>query len=97
MEKKIKVLVVDDSAVVRQVLKDILESDPLIEVIDTAGDPFIAAEKIRKELPDVILLDVEMPLKLVMISKTITILSFAEYTCTGILFSLSLTDKQNRN
>jgi len=61
MAKKIKVLVVDDSAVVRQVLKDILESDPLIEVIDTAGDPFIAAEKIRKELPDVITLDVEMP------------------------------------
>lgn len=61
MQKKIKVLVVDDSAVVRQVMKEILESDPAIEVIDTAGDPFIAAEKIRKELPDVITLDVEMP------------------------------------
>ena len=61
MQKKIKVLVVDDSAVVRQVMKEILESDPAIEVIDTAGDPFIAAEKIKKELPDVITLDVEMP------------------------------------
>lgn len=61
MSKKIKVLVVDDSAVVRQVMREILESDPAIEVIDTAGDPFIAAEKIKKELPDVITLDVEMP------------------------------------
>lgn len=61
MQKKIKVLVVDDSAVVRQVMKEILESDPAIEVIDTAGDPFIAAEKIKKILPDVITLDVEMP------------------------------------
>lgn len=61
MKKKIKVLVVDDSAVVRQVMRDILESDPAIEVIDTAGDPFIAAEKISKEIPDVITLDVEMP------------------------------------
>lgn len=61
MQKKIKVLVVDDSAVVRQVMREILESDPAIEVLDTAGDPFIAAEKIRKELPDVITLDVEMP------------------------------------
>jgi len=61
MSKKIKVLVVDDSAVVRQVMREILESDPAIEVLDTAGDPFIAAEKIKKELPDVITLDVEMP------------------------------------
>jgi two-component system chemotaxis response regulator CheB len=59
--KKIKVLVVDDSAVVRQTMTDILESDPSIEVIDTASDPFIAVEKIRKVIPDVITLDVEMP------------------------------------
>ncbi|MFA5519336.1 MAG: chemotaxis response regulator protein-glutamate methylesterase [Spirochaetota bacterium] len=59
--KKIKTLVVDDSAVVRQVMREILESDSEIQVIDTAGDPFIAADKIKKELPDVITLDVEMP------------------------------------
>jgi len=59
--KKIKVLVVDDSAVVRQVLKEVLESDSSIKVIDMAADPFIAAEKIKKEKPDVITLDVEMP------------------------------------
>lgn len=61
MERKIKVLVVDDSAVVRQTMTEILESDPSIEVIDTASDPYIAVDKIRMMLPDVITLDVEMP------------------------------------
>jgi two-component system, chemotaxis family, protein-glutamate methylesterase/glutaminase len=58
---KIRVLIVDDSAVVREALKDILGSDRRIEVMGTAADPFRAAEKIRLETPDVILLDVEMP------------------------------------
>jgi len=61
MAKKIKVLIVDDSAVVRQTLAEILSSDPQIEVMSTASDPFIAAERIRHEIPDVITLDVEMP------------------------------------
>jgi two-component system, chemotaxis family, protein-glutamate methylesterase/glutaminase len=61
MPKKIRVLIVDDSAVVRQTLSEILSSDPQIEVMSTAGDPFIAAERIRDEVPDVITLDVEMP------------------------------------
>ena len=61
MSKKIRVLVVDDSSVVRQALTDILNSHPQIEVMATASDPFIAAEKITKEVPDVITLDVEMP------------------------------------
>ncbi len=61
MKKKVRVLVVDDSAVVRQVLTDVLESDSMIEVIDTAADPFIAANKLKKEAPDVITLDIEMP------------------------------------
>ncbi|MBE0602273.1 MAG: chemotaxis response regulator protein-glutamate methylesterase [Deltaproteobacteria bacterium] len=61
MSKKIKVLIVDDSAVVRQTLTDILSSDPGIVVIATAADPFIAAERIAREIPDVITLDVEMP------------------------------------
>ena len=59
--KKIKVLIVDDSAVVRQTLQEILTSDPQIEVMATASDPFIAVEKIKDEMPDVITLDVEMP------------------------------------
>jgi two-component system chemotaxis response regulator CheB len=58
---KIRVLVVDDSAVVRQTLTAVLESDPEIEVAGTAGDPFVAAERIRGEMPDVITLDIEMP------------------------------------
>jgi two-component system chemotaxis response regulator CheB len=59
--KKIKVLVVDDSAVVRQTMKEILESDPQIEVTATAADPYVAVERIKQEVPDVITLDVEMP------------------------------------
>ena len=60
-ERKIRVLVVDDSASVRQALKDILDADPEIEVMATAGDPWAAAERMRQEIPDVITLDVEMP------------------------------------
>ncbi len=60
-KKKIRVLIVDDSAVVRQTLSEILSSDPGIEIMATAGDPFIASERMRDEIPDVITLDVEMP------------------------------------
>ncbi len=58
---KIKVMLVDDSAVVRQMLAEVLNSDPDIEVIDACADPFIAAQKMRKQVPDVIVLDIEMP------------------------------------
>ena len=58
---KVRVLIVDDSAVVRQTLKEVLSSDPEIEVIGTAADPFAAADQIREQLPDVITLDIEMP------------------------------------
>jgi two-component system chemotaxis response regulator CheB len=61
LNKKIKVMIVDDSAVVRQTLQDILSSDPQIEVVATASDPLIAAERLRSQIPDVITLDVEMP------------------------------------
>ena len=59
--KKIRVLIVDDSAVVRQAMTEILSSDPHIEVIAVASDPFVAAERLSREIPDVITLDVEMP------------------------------------
>ncbi len=59
--QKISVLIVDDSAVVRQTLREILESDPGIEVMATAGDPFVAADRISEQVPDVITLDIEMP------------------------------------
>ncbi|MDA3868290.1 MAG: chemotaxis response regulator protein-glutamate methylesterase [Salinivirgaceae bacterium] len=58
---KIRVLVVDDSAIVRQTLTEILNADNDIEVIAVASDPYYAAKKIQKEVPDVITLDVEMP------------------------------------
>lgn len=58
---KIRVLVVDDSAVVRQNLTEIINSDPLLEVMGAASDPFMAAKIIKQEVPDVITLDIEMP------------------------------------
>jgi len=58
---RIRVLIVDDSAVVRQTLSDVLSRDPAIEVIGTASDPFVAAERLREQVPDVITLDIEMP------------------------------------
>jgi two-component system chemotaxis response regulator CheB len=58
---KIRVLIVDDSAAVRQVLFDIISSAPDLEVMATASDAFVAAERMRQEIPDVIFLDIEMP------------------------------------
>jgi len=58
---KIRVVVVDDSAVVRKVLTAILNSDTGIEVVGVASDPYLARDKIKKLNPDVITLDVEMP------------------------------------
>jgi len=57
----IRVLIVDDSALVRQLLTEMLNDDPEIEVLDAARDPFEAREKIKKFNPDVLTLDVEMP------------------------------------
>ncbi len=59
--KKIKVLIVDDSALMRQMIAEILKQDPEIEVVGTAADPYVAREKILALNPDVLTLDVEMP------------------------------------
>jgi two-component system chemotaxis response regulator CheB len=61
MDKKIRVLVIDDSAVMRRLLTEILNSDPAIEVVGTAPDPYVARDKIKALNPDVLTLDVEMP------------------------------------
>jgi len=59
--KRFKVLIVDDSAVVRQVLAQVLGAEPDIEVIGMASDPLFAQQKMQQQWPDVIVLDIEMP------------------------------------
>ena len=61
MPKKIRVLVIDDSAVVRESLSELINSEDTMEVMATASDPIFASRKIKKEIPDVITLDIEMP------------------------------------
>ena len=60
-ERKIRVLIVDDSASVRTTLSEIIAADPDLEVMATASDPYVAVERIRQEVPDVMFLDLEMP------------------------------------
>ena len=61
MNNKIKVLIVDDSAIVRKVFREELSQERDIEVVGTAPDPFVARDKIVKLKPDVVTLDIEMP------------------------------------
>jgi len=61
VHKKIRVLIVDDSASVRTTLSEIIAADPELEVMATASDPYVAVERIRQEVPDVMFLDLEMP------------------------------------
>ncbi len=90
MDHKIRVLVVDDSAVVRQSLSAILEADPEIEVMGTAADPIIAVKKIMREVPDVITLDIEMPrmdgltfLRKIMAQRPIPVVVISSLTTRG--------------
>ena len=59
--KDIKVLVVDDSAIVRKIFTEELSKEPGMEVVGTAPDPYVARDKIVKMKPDVVTLDIEMP------------------------------------
>lgn len=59
--RKIRVLIVEDSALMRQLLTAIFQDDPAFEIVGTASDPFIARQKIKDLRPDVLTLDVEMP------------------------------------
>jgi two-component system chemotaxis response regulator CheB len=59
--KPIKVLIIDDSSVIRAVINEVLKDDPEIEVVGEAKDPIVAREQIKKLNPDVLTLDVEMP------------------------------------
>lgn len=87
MSQKIKVLVVDDSAFMRKSLGLLLESDPQIEVIDTAADGRVAIEKIKRFKPDIVTLDVEMP-----VMDGITALEIIMKECpTPVIMVSSLT------
>jgi two-component system, chemotaxis family, protein-glutamate methylesterase/glutaminase len=59
--RRIRVLIVDDSALVRRILSELLAADPQMEVVGTASDAYMARDKIKQLNPDVITLDVEMP------------------------------------
>jgi two-component system chemotaxis response regulator CheB len=61
MRRPIRVLIVDDSALVRRLLREALSGEPDIEVVGTAPDPFVARDKILALRPDVLTLDIEMP------------------------------------
>lgn len=58
---KINVMVVDDSALVRQVMNEIISSDPDLNLLHIASDPLFAIEKMKQSWPDVIILDIEIP------------------------------------
>jgi two-component system, chemotaxis family, protein-glutamate methylesterase/glutaminase len=61
MPKRVRVLIVDDSALIRQLLSELFSRHPLLEVVGSASDPHVAREKIKQLNPDVITLDIEMP------------------------------------
>ncbi|HEY1405324.1 MAG TPA: response regulator, partial [Spirochaetota bacterium] len=85
-----RVLVIDDSAVVRKMISEVLSKEPRIEVVATALDPFIAAEKIKTLHPDVLTLDIEMPrmdgitfLSKLMISRPMPVIMVSSHTESG--------------
>ena len=92
---KASVLIVDDSAVVRQTLTKIINEDPNLEVMGAASDPYFAAKKIAHEIPDVITLDIEMPrmdgltfLKKIMTQHPIPCVVISSLTTSGAETSL---------
>lgn len=88
--KSITVLIVDDSASVRQVVSAILAEDPGIEVMGAVGDAFAAARRLQDEIPDVMILDIEMPgmdgltfLRKIMAQRPIPVIICSTLTDTG--------------
>jgi two-component system, chemotaxis family, protein-glutamate methylesterase/glutaminase len=95
MQRKIRVLIVDDSAIVRKILSEALSAEDDIEVVGTAPDPYVARDKILALSPDVVTLDIEMPrmdglsfLKKLMQYRptpTVMISSLAQSSCSVVL------------
>src|SRR5450631_2468430 len=97
-DRRIRVLIVDDSAIVRRILTEALSGEPDIEVVGTAPDPYVARDKILALQPDVLTLDIEMPRMdgLTFLKKlmhfhpmpTIIISSLAQPSCVAALQAL---------
>ena len=88
--RKIRVLIIDDSAVIRKVVSEALAADPEIEVVGTAIDPYIARDKIMKLKPDVLTLDIEMPrmdgltfLKIIMEQRPLPVIIMSSLSKSG--------------
>ena len=84
MATKIKVLAIDDSALIRQLLTKIVNSDPALEMVGTAANPILAESKVKNLKPDIITLDIEMPemdgityLKKLMLNNPIPVIMFS--------------------
>ena len=95
LNRKIKVLVVDDSMVVRKIVTDALRTDPEIEVVGTATDPYMARDKMLELKPDVITLDIEMPkmdgltfLRLIMKQHPMPVIIMSSLTQAGSRIAL---------
>jgi two-component system chemotaxis response regulator CheB len=95
LNRKIKVLVVDDSMVVRKIVTDALRTDPEIDVVGTATDPYMARDKILELKPDVITLDIEMPkmdgltfLRLIMKQHPMPVIIMSSLTQAGSRIAL---------
>lgn len=90
LENAMKVLIVDDSALIRSLLQNMFESDPRLKVVGSAEDPYVAREMIKQLNPDVITLDIEMPrmngiafLKNLMRLRPIPVVMISTLTQTG--------------
>ena len=84
MSERIKVMVVDESALVRDMFSELFRTEPDMELIGLAQDPYIAVEKMKKKLPDVMILDIEIPrmdgltfLRKIMNQKPIPVIIFS--------------------
>ncbi|HVU15750.1 MAG TPA: chemotaxis response regulator protein-glutamate methylesterase [Candidatus Didemnitutus sp.] len=93
--RKIRVLIVDDSAVVRKMASEVLAADPEIEVVGTAVDPYVARDRIRELSPDVLTLDLEMPrmdgltfLRLLMEKRPMPVVVMSSLTQRGSDYTL---------
>lgn len=93
--RRIRVLIVDDSAVVRRLTTEALSADPDIEVVGTAADPYIARDRLRELQPDVMTLDLEMPrmdgltcLRLLMESRPMPVIVMSSLTQRGSEYAL---------